>query len=140
MDTAALLRRTTVRELLTVAPGVINQARRIAHQLYQAGRLVEADVVCRGLIALDHRCAWTFSLHAAVLRRQRRYQEALAQVERGLTCEPAHPKLRSMHDELTARLAVEPGSAAPATALVPLAAPVHRNRAQRDDGRTDSDP
>ena len=98
----AFLERTTIRELLDVPPHVLDEARRIAHQLYRAGRLTEADIVCRGLIACDHRSAWTYSLHAAVLRRQGRKEWALAQVERGLAVEPGHSKLRAMRGELLA--------------------------------------
>ena len=119
---AAFLERTTVRELLDIGPGVIDRARLIAHQLYRTGRLAEAEVVCRGLIACDHRVAWTYSLHAAILRRQGRNPQALAQVERGLAYDPDHAKLRSMRAELA------------------LATPVQQAQAQRATCRTDSDP
>ena len=132
------LERTTIRELLNVSAGVIEQARRIAHQLYRAGRLAEADVVCRGLIACDHRFAWTYSLHAAVLRRQGRTQQALAQIERGLLYDPDHAKLREMHAEVAASSA--PSLSAGASSSPVLAAPVQRQRAQRAPHRTDSDP
>ena len=105
-DTAAFLQRVTIRELLDIPPGVIDQARRIAHQLYGAGRFAEADIVCRGLIACDHQVGWTYSLHAAVLRKLGRPEQSLAQVECGLTHEPDHAKLRAMRTELVATLAV----------------------------------
>ena len=124
---AEFLERTTVRELLGVDPDVIDQARVLAHQLYRAGRLTEADVVCRGLIACDHRFAWTYSLHAAVLRRQGRLPQALAQVELGLRYAPSNAKLRAMRAELT-------------TSPTAVAAPVQGSKAQRATGRTDSDP
>lgn len=133
-EAAAFLERTTVRELLDIHAGVIDQARRIAHQLYRAGRLAEADVVCRGLIACDHRFAWTYSLHAAVLRRQGRWEGALAQVERGLAFEPGHPKLRAMRDDLLVP------RRAPATAPRAPAAAGHGPGAQRAGVATDSDP
>jgi Flp pilus assembly protein TadD len=105
-DTAAFLQRTPIRELLDVPPGVIDQARRIAHQLYRAGRFAEADIVCRGLIACDHQVGWTYSLHAAVLRKLGRLEQAMAQIQRGLAHEPEHVKLRAMRDELMACLPV----------------------------------
>jgi len=139
-DTAALLERVTVRELLDIPPGVIDRARQLAHQLYRAGRLVEADVVCRGLIACDHRCAWTYSLHAAVLRRQGRLERAVAQVQRGLAHEPGHAKLSAMRDELVAALPVRPPTRPAPSPVIGQAAPGQRVPAQRADDSTDSDP
>jgi len=133
MDAAEFLERTTVRELLNVGPAVLDHGRRVAHQLYQAGRLAQAEVVCRGLIACDHRFAWTYSLHAAVLRRQGRPEEALAQVTRGLAIEPAHQKLRSMRAELAALLDARRAGDAPVGA-------VQQCPAQRASRRTDSEP
>ena len=132
-DAAEFLERMTVRALLNVAPVVIDHGRRVAHQLYQAGRLAEAEVVCRGLIACDHRFAWTYSLHAAVLRRQGRPAAALAQVVRGLSFEPEHAKLRSMRVELTAWLAAPRADSRSDAGGQP-------SPAQRTSGRTDSDP
>jgi predicted Zn-dependent protease len=139
-DGTAFMERVTVRELLGVPPGAIERACQIAHQLYRAGRLAEADVVCRGLIACDHRLAWTYSLHAAVLRRLGRLEQALAQTQRGLNYEPAHAKLRNMRDELLAlRTTPSPPRVADAAAVGP-AGPVHDSLAQRTGLSTDSDP
>jgi len=137
VDAADFLERTTLRELLNVAPGIIDQARQVAYQLYRAGRLAQAETVCRGLIAWDHRCAWTYSLIAAVLRRQGRTEEALGQVGRGLAFEPDHAKLRSMRTELTALLSARRPEAVTAGIA---AATVQQRPAQRASGRTDSDP
>lgn len=139
-DGTAFLERMTVRELLGVPPGAIERACQIAHQLYQAGRLGEADVVCRGLIACDHRLAWTYSLHAAVLRRLGRLEQALAQVQQGLTHEPGHAKLRTMRDELLGLLALPSPRHARGERAVGSAGTVHPAGAQRQGLGADSDP
>jgi len=139
-EAAAFLEQVTDRELLAIRPAIIDQARQIAHQLYRAGRLLEADVVCRGLIACDHRCAWTYSLHAAVLRRGGHLQQAVAQVQRGLAYEPGHVKLRAMQAELMAAVAGPSSLRAEGSPLLRATDSDHRSRTQRPGPSTDSDP
>jgi hypothetical protein len=75
-----------------------------AYLLYQAGRYAEVDVLCRGLIAADHTYWWSYSLHAAALRRLGRLTEALQQIDRGLAFEPDEKRLQLMRGELVAAL------------------------------------
>lgn len=136
-DPSAFVERTTVRELLGIPDEALAQARRIAHQLYGAGRYAQADVICRGLIACDHRLPWTYVLHAAVLRNLGHRAEALAQVHRGLTYAPDHPKLRRLRDELAAGSEAR-GTAPPESGSV--ASRGHHTGTQRAVRATDSDP
>ena len=75
-----------------------------AYQLYQAGRYPEVEVLCRGLVAADHKYWWSYSLYAATLRRLGRLREAVEQVEKGLVYEPDEPKLLLMRSELRAEI------------------------------------
>ncbi len=99
------LETTTLKEILGIPDAAMDQAMGIAYQLYLTGRFAEADTVCRGLIACDHRYWWPHSLHASVLRRLGRIEEALAGVERGLKYEPGQPKLLLMRAELMVTIA-----------------------------------
>jgi len=97
--------RTTLREILALPEAALDHAMGVAYQLYRAGQLAEAETICKGLIACDHRYWWPHSLHAAILRRLGRPAAALAAVERGLHYEPQQPKLLLMRAELRAVLA-----------------------------------
>jgi hypothetical protein len=99
------LEATTLKEILNISDDVLDHAMGTAYQLYRAGRLSEAEIVCKGLLACDHRYWWSYSLYAAVLRRLGRDEEALVHVERGLTYEPGQPKLLMVRDELRTTLA-----------------------------------
>ena len=62
----------------------LNAVMATASQLYQAGRYPEVEVLCRGLIAADHKYWWSYSLYAAALRKLGRLaQGASTQVEQG---------------------------------------------------------
>ena len=93
-----------LRELLNVPEEILDHAMAMAYQLYRSGRLAEAEVLCRGLIACDHRYWWPYSLYASVLRRLGRMAEALTYVERGLAYEPGQPKLLLLRGEITLSL------------------------------------
>jgi tetratricopeptide (TPR) repeat protein len=96
------LERTPMRALLGIPNEYLDRAMGVAYQLYCGGRYADAEIMCRGLLAADHRYWWAYSLHAAALVKVGRSAEALAQVERGLRYEPAQPKLLAMRDELRA--------------------------------------
>src|SRR5438309_209110 len=50
------LDRTPLRALFDIPTALIDQARAMAYQSYRAGRLQQAELLCRGLLAVDHRC------------------------------------------------------------------------------------
>jgi predicted Zn-dependent protease len=96
------LRRTTMQSILEIDQASLDHVMATAYVLYQAGRYREVDVLCRGLIAADHTYWWSYSLHAAALRRMGRLEDALTQLERGLAYEPSEPKLLMMRGEILA--------------------------------------
>jgi hypothetical protein len=104
------LESRTLKEILNVSDGAMDQAMGIAYQLYLTGHFVAAETVCRGLIACDHRYWWPHTLHASVLRRLGRLEEALTAVEQGLKYEARQPKLLLMRAELVATLARRSGT------------------------------
>jgi tetratricopeptide (TPR) repeat protein len=114
------LEETTMKSLLGIPDEALDAVMAIAYQLYQAGRYPEVDVLCRGLVAADHRYWWSYSLHAATLRRLGRLPEALAEVEKGLVYEPGQAKLVSMQSELRSAIAREDSSG---TEAAPFSAP-----------------
>jgi predicted Zn-dependent protease len=110
------LENTTLREILGIPDTAMDQAMGIAYQLYLTGRLPEAETVCKGLIACDHRYWWSHSLHASVLRRLGRCEDALAAVEEGLKYEPGQAKLSLMRAELLITIARNRSASAAPTA------------------------
>jgi predicted Zn-dependent protease len=94
------LHETTMQSLLGIPEAALDAVMATAYQLYQAGRLHEVEVLCRGLIAADHKYWWSYSLYAATLRRLGKHTEALAAIEQGLIHEPDAPKLLFMRNEL----------------------------------------
>jgi tetratricopeptide (TPR) repeat protein len=101
------LEENTLRDIFGIPEDALDAVMATAYQLYQAGRYLEVEVLCRGLIAADHRYWWSYSLYAAALRRMGRLREAVAQLERGLVYEPDAPKLVAMRTELLAEIARE---------------------------------
>ncbi len=120
---ADFLRRTTMQSILGLDQGALDHVMATAYQLYQAGRYPEVDVLCRGLIAADHTYWWSYSLHAAALRRMGRLAEALEQVDNGLVFEPRESKLLLMRGEILAAIGQwkERATSEPAPAAVPSA-------------------
>jgi hypothetical protein len=123
---AEFLRRTTMRSSRGLDQDVLDHVMATAYQLYQAGRYPEVDVLCRGLIAADHTYWWSYSLHAAALRRMGHLAEALEQVDNGLVFEPAATKLLMMRGEILAaigqwqeRAPRAPGATPTTAAVVP---------------------
>jgi len=101
------LEERTMRSILGIPEDALDAVMATAYQLYQASRYPEVEVLCRGLIAADHTYWWTYSLHAATLRRMGRLREALEQLETGLRYEIDAPKLLLMRSELRAEIARE---------------------------------
>jgi tetratricopeptide (TPR) repeat protein len=98
------VRETTMQSILGIDQEPLDHVMATAYLLYQAGRYKEVDVLCRGLIAADHRYWWSYSLHAAALRRLGRFTEALEQVDNGLRFEPGEAKLLLMRGEILAAI------------------------------------
>jgi tetratricopeptide (TPR) repeat protein len=91
---------TTMKTIFGIPDEALDTVMAVAFQLYQAERYLETEVLCRGLIAADHKYWWSYSLYAAALRRMGRFNDALAAVETGLAYEPQEPKLIDMQREL----------------------------------------
>jgi predicted Zn-dependent protease len=93
-----------MKSILGLDQEALDHVMATAYLLYQAGRYVEVDVLCRGLIAADQTYWWSYSLHAAALRRLGRLAEALEQIDQGLLHEPNEKKLQLMRGEILAAL------------------------------------
>ena len=105
------LEDTTMRSIFGIPEEALDAVMATAYQLYQTGRYPEVEVLCRGLIAADHRYWWSYSLYAATLRRLGRLREAVEQLERGLVYEPDEAKLLVMRDELREAISREESAA-----------------------------
>jgi len=101
------LEENTMRSILGISESALDAVMATAYQLYQAGRYPEVEVLCRGLIAADHKYWWSYSLYAATLRRLGRLRDALAVLEIGIRYEPDAPKLLLMRSELRRQIANE---------------------------------
>jgi tetratricopeptide (TPR) repeat protein len=99
------LEQTTMKSIFGISDAALDTVMALAYQLYQVGRYAEAEVLCRGLVAADHKYWWSYSLYAATLRRLGRLREALAELEKGLAFEPNEPKLLFMRGEIREALA-----------------------------------
>lgn len=104
--TSHFLERNPMRSLLAMPQAYLDQAMALAYQLYQSGSYGEAEVMCRGLLAADHRYWWAYSLHAAVLLKVGKPHEALTQVDLGLRYEPGQPKLLAMKTDILTTAAI----------------------------------
>ena len=112
------LEQTTMKSIFGITDEALDTVMALAYQLYQVGRYPEAEVLCRGLIAADHKYWWSYSLYAATLRRLGKLREALGELEKGLAYEPNEPKLLFMRGEIREALAQQessPVAQAPAT-------------------------
>jgi tetratricopeptide (TPR) repeat protein len=105
------LEETTMKSIFGISDEALDAVMALAYQLYQVGRYAEAEVLCRGLIAADHRYWWSYSLYAATLRRLGQLREALVELEKGLTYEPNEPKLLFMRGEIREALGQQEKSA-----------------------------
>jgi tetratricopeptide (TPR) repeat protein len=121
----AFLEETTMKSLFGISDAALDTVMALAYQLYQAGRYAETEVLCRGLVAADHKYWWSYSLYAATLRRLGRLREALEALDKGLTYEPNEPKLLFMRGEIREALAQQeaaPAKAPPSTSSPQVAA------------------
>jgi predicted Zn-dependent protease len=100
------LERNPLRTLLGMPQAYLDQAMALAYRLYQSGSYADAEVMCRGLLAADHRYWWAYSLHAAVLLKLGKPREALTQIDLGLRYEPGQPKLLAMKTDILAAAAL----------------------------------
>jgi predicted Zn-dependent protease len=96
---------TTMKTLLGIPDEALHAVMAVAFQLYQAGRYSETEVLCRGLIAADHKSWWSYSLYAATLRRLGRIDDALAELNAGLDHSPTAPQLLYMQREVREAIA-----------------------------------
>ncbi len=112
------LEETTMKSIFGIPDEALDAIMALAYQLYQVGRYSEVEVLCRGLIAADHRYWWSYSLYAAALRRLGKLAEALAELDRGLAYEPNEPKLLFMRGEIREALAHQKTTSAPTGAGV----------------------
>ena len=101
------LEENTMRSIFGIPEEALDAIMATAYQLYQAGRYPEVEILCRGLVAADHKYWWSYSLYAATLRKLGRLREAIEQVEKGLVYEPDEPKLLLMRSELRAEITRE---------------------------------
>jgi tetratricopeptide (TPR) repeat protein len=119
------LDETTMKSIFGITDAALDTVMALAYQLYQVGRYPEAEVLCRGLVAADHKYWWSYSLYAATLRRLGRLPEALAELEKGLAYEPNEPKLLFMRGEIREALAQQgtaPAAQSPTTTSPRVAA------------------
>ena len=99
------LEETTMKSIFGIPDEALDAIMALAYQLYQVGRYPEVEVLCRGLIAADHKYWWSYSLYAATLRRLGKLEEALGAVAKGLLYESSEPKLLFMRAEIGEALA-----------------------------------
>ena len=109
-EARSFLEETTMKSIFGISDGALDTVMALAYQLYQVGRYAEAEVLCRGLLAADHKYWWSYSLYAATLRRLGRLGEALDELEKGLAYEPNEPKLLFMRGEIREALAKQESS------------------------------
>ncbi len=96
----AYLEATPLKTILNIPTEVLDHVMATAYQLYQRGCYPQAEVMCRGLLAADHRYWWSHSLYAATLHKMGRHAEALKQVDLGLHYEPRQAKLVALREEI----------------------------------------
>jgi tetratricopeptide (TPR) repeat protein len=104
------LEQTTMKSIFGITDEALDTVMALAYQLYQVGRYAETEVLCRGLVAADHKYWWSYSLYAATLRRLGKLREALAELDKGLGYEPNEPKLLFMRGEIREALAQQESS------------------------------
>lgn len=98
----AFLDEAPMRQLLPIPPRALAEVMTVAHRCYQAGALADAEVLCKGLVAADHRQWWPRALYAAVLVKLGRPREALIQLDQGLRHHPEQPRLLAIKKEILA--------------------------------------
>jgi tetratricopeptide (TPR) repeat protein len=79
-----------------VSPETLATCRMVGAELYEARNLPDAESVALGLIAAAPKLWYHHSLLAAILLKQGRYAEALAQIDEGLGYLPGQVELLSL--------------------------------------------
>jgi tetratricopeptide (TPR) repeat protein len=117
---------TSMKSILGISDQALNGVMAFAYQLYNLGRYHETEILCGGLVAANHKHWWSYSLHAAALRRLGRLREAIDVLDTGLKYEQAQPKLLCMraeiHEALAQNTSKSVAASAPPTNLNSLAA------------------
>lgn len=106
----AFLEQAPMQALLSIPADALEQVMATAYRCFCAGAYADAEILCRGLIAADHRHWYPRTLYAATLVRAGRPREALAQIAEGLRRHPGQPRLMALKKEILAtalRLGVE---------------------------------
>jgi thioredoxin-like negative regulator of GroEL len=106
------LARTPLHAVLALPHSVVEQAMSAAYGCYCSGRYDDAEVLCKGILAVDPTGWWPYSLYAATLRALGRPREALAVIHAGLQRAPGQAKLLAMREAIlaAARQAAAPES------------------------------
>ena len=100
-----------MRSIFGIPEEALDAVMATAYQLYQAGRYPEVEVLCRGLVAADHKYWWSYSLYAATLRSWAGCARPSSRSSKGLVYEPDEPKLLLMRSELRAEIARDENNA-----------------------------
>jgi tetratricopeptide (TPR) repeat protein len=90
----------SLKDIVDIPPAILDEARRLAYTLYQNEKWDQAEVMLKGLLAADNRDGWALSVYGSMLRKQRKYKEALVLMETALTVAPDDENIRKMRDEL----------------------------------------
>jgi predicted Zn-dependent protease len=96
------LARTPLHAVLALPHSIVEQAMSAAYGCYCSGRYDDAEVLCKGILAVDPTDWWPYSLYAATLRALGRPREALAVIHAGLQRAPGEPKLLAMRAAILA--------------------------------------
>ena len=91
-----------VRDVVEIPKAVLEQARKSAFELYNAGRLEQAETMIKGVLAVDEKDAWSQALLGSIWRQQRRFRDSLRLMESALVLDPENDNIRTMRDELAA--------------------------------------
>jgi hypothetical protein len=112
------LARTPLHAALAIPHTVVEQAMAAAYGCYCSGRYADAEILCKGILAVDPNGWWPYSVYAATLRALGRHREALGVIHAGLQRAPGQPKLLAMREAI---LAVARSAARAAENAPPLA-------------------
>jgi predicted Zn-dependent protease len=89
-----------LRDVINIPVEVLDAARQTAYNLYQTEQWDQTETMLKGLLAADPTDAWALSLFAAMLRKQKRFKEALVVMETAHTLDPKNDNITRMRDEI----------------------------------------